>query len=64
VRIDPVTGEVLGGVDLSHLPLPEDRWPGQDVLNGIAVDTETGDIWVTGKLWKALYRIEWPIADR
>lgn len=63
VRIDPETGKVLGGVDLSHLPLPEDRWPGQDVLNGIAVDAGTGDIWVTGKLWKALYRIEWPVAD-
>lgn len=60
VRIDPKTGEVLGGIDLSHLPLKEDRWYGQDVLNGIAVDPENGEIWVTGKLWKALYRIAWP----
>jgi glutaminyl-peptide cyclotransferase len=63
VRIDPATGKVIGGINLSHLPLPEDRWRGQDVLNGIAVDPETGEIWVTGKKWKALYRIEWPVGQ-
>lgn len=63
VRIDPETGKVIGGLVFPHLPLPEDRWPGQDVLNGIAVDPQTGDIWITGKLWKALYRIEWPVGS-
>lgn len=63
VRIDPEDGSVVGALDLRELPLPSDRHPGQDVLNGIARDPETGDIWVTGKNWKALYRIEWPPED-
>lgn len=60
VRFEPETGRVIGFVDLHHLPLSEHRHPGQDVLNGIAVDPATGDIWVTGKNWKALYQIEPP----
>jgi glutaminyl-peptide cyclotransferase len=60
VRIRPRDGMVLGFVDLRHLPIVMDHRPEQDVLNGIARDPETGDIWVTGKLWQALYRIEWP----
>jgi glutamine cyclotransferase len=60
VRFSPKDGRVIGFVDLHHLPPPEDVHPGQDVLNGIAVDPATGDIWVTGKNWKALYRIERP----
>lgn len=60
VRFSPEDGRVIGFVDLHHLPLAEDVHPGQDVLNGIAVDPATGDIWVTGKKWKALYRIERP----
>lgn len=60
VRIRPRDGAVLGFVDLRHLPIVMDHRPDQDVLNGIARDPETGEIWVTGKLWQALYRIEWP----
>ena len=63
VRIDPETGEVKGGLTFPHLPQEEDRWRGQDVLNGIAIDPENGAIWITGKLWKALYRIEWPVGS-
>lgn len=60
-RIRPRDGKVLGFVDLRHLPMVMDQRPEQDVLNGIARDPETGDIWVTGKLWNALYRIQWPV---
>ncbi len=60
VRFDPSNGRVLGFIDLRHLPPEEDRHPGEDVLNGIAVDPANGDIWVTGKYWKALYRLDWP----
>ena len=60
VRFEPETGRVLGFLDLHHLPLPEHRTGGEDVLNGIAVDPESGEIWVTGKLWTRLYRLEWP----
>lgn len=60
VRISPASGRVTGILDFSHLPLAVDWHGEQDVLNGIARDPDTGGIWVTGKWWKALYRIQWP----
>ncbi len=62
VRIDPGSGEVVGFIDLRALPPQADRQAGMDVLNGIAVDPATGALWVTGKRWPALYRIERPPA--
>lgn len=55
VRIDKVTGEVLGEIDLSSVPL-DARRPGdiEAVLNGIAYVPETGVFLVTGKLWPKL----------
>ena len=58
VIIDPANGEVTGSVDLSGLLPREERRPGTDVLNGIARDPENGAIWVTGKRWPWMYRIE------
>ncbi len=59
VRFDR-EGQVLGYVDLRHLPLKADRYEEMDVLNGIAWDEQNQSVWVTGKLWKKLYRISWP----
>ncbi len=61
VRFAPVDGQVFGFLDLHHLPPPGDAHPDQDVLNGIAVDPADGSIWVTGKYWERLYRLEWPV---
>ena len=58
VIINPNTGEVTGNIHLSGLLPLEQREPGTDVLNGIARDPANGDIWVTGKRWPFLYRIE------
>lgn len=59
VRIDPQTGYVTGLIDLKGLQAKEDFRPGvTDVLNGIACDPDTGNIYVTGKYWNKLYRIE------
>ncbi len=60
VRILPGSGRVVGVFDFSHLPIAMDWHAKQDVFNGIARDPESGEIWVTGKLWKSLYRIQWP----
>lgn len=57
-RIDPQSGRVLGLIDLTGLLPQEDRLRDTDVLNGIAIDPETGSIWVTGKRWPWLYEIE------
>ena len=57
VRIDPSTGEVLAWIDLSGILPPEQRTGGENVLNGIAYDSENKRIFVTGKLWPRLFEI-------
>lgn len=56
--ISPDTGEVLGWLDLLGLraTLHSDRK--MDVLNGIAYDAGQDRIFVTGKLWPALFEIQ------
>ncbi len=56
-RISPVDGRVLGWVDLSNL-IPQATRGREAVLNGIAYDTESKKIYVTGKNWPKLFEIE------
>ncbi|NLD62756.1 MAG: glutaminyl-peptide cyclotransferase [Bacteroidales bacterium] len=56
-RIDPVTGKVLGYVELNNLLPRSDRAPETDVLNGIAWDEKDRRLFVTGKYWPWLYEI-------
>lgn len=56
-RIDPATGRVTGWVDLTGLLRPEDASQPVDVLNGIAYDAQSDRLFVTGKLWPALFEI-------
>jgi glutamine cyclotransferase len=57
-RISPVTGYVLGWIDLTGL-LPADQHTGAEgVLNGIAYDAEHDRLFVTGKLWPLLFEIK------
>lgn len=58
VVIDPASGEVTASIDLRGLLPAQEYRPGTDVLNGIARDPADGAIWVTGKRWPWLYRIE------
>lgn len=58
VIIDPDSGRVTGRLDLSGLLPDSDRQQNTDVLNGIAQNPQDGGIWVTGKRWPWLYRIE------
>lgn len=58
VVIDPDTGVVTASIDLRDLLATSDRRGDTDVLNGIARDPVDGAIWVTGKRWPWLYRIE------
>ncbi len=55
VRIDPATGNVVGKLDLSGLHMQRGA---DDVLNGIAWDPTAERLFVTGKLWSALYEVE------
>jgi len=58
VVIDPTNGEVTASVDLTGLLPASERRPDTDVLNGIAHNPADGALWVTGKNWPWLYRIE------
>lgn len=55
VRIDPVTGEITGKLDLTGLHPTRGA---DDVLNGIAWDEASRRLFVTGKLWSSLYEVE------
>jgi glutaminyl-peptide cyclotransferase len=59
VRIDPVTGFVVGRILLTDLLKSADRAGSDpDVLNGIAYDAASDRIFVTGKKWPKLYEIK------
>lgn len=55
VRIDPVSGNIVSKLDLSGLHQSAST---EDVLNGIAWDAAAQRLFVTGKLWSALYEVE------
>ena len=57
--IDPETGKVTGWLDLVGI-LPEESQGKGDigVLNGIAYDADNEALYITGKRWPLLFRIE------
>lgn len=58
VIIDPETGRVEATVDCTGLLPKELRDSRTDVLNGIAINPDSGKIYLTGKYWKRLYEIK------
>jgi len=54
-RIDPLTGQVVGWINLKGILSPEDHSETVDVLNGIAYDTKNDRLFVTGKFWPKLF---------
>lgn len=65
LKIDPSNGQVVGKADLSSLldSLKQQYFSSTDynngdaVLNGIAYDTASGKIYITGKLWPVLFEV-------
>ena len=58
--IDPESGRVVAAIDAR--PLVDDVRQNSaasdiDVLNGVALDENSGTLWMTGKLWPRLYRV-------
>ena len=56
--IDPATGNVKGRIDCKGLLPSSLRKPTTDVLNGIAYNHATGDIYLTGKYWPKMYKVK------
>ena len=57
VVIDPRTGDVCRIIDCSKIYPAKTRRPGDDVLNGIALNPADGKVYITGKNWPWLYEI-------
>ncbi|RYY59147.1 MAG: glutaminyl-peptide cyclotransferase [Chitinophagaceae bacterium] len=58
VKVDPVTGAVVGRIDLTSLVLEAKSLnPAADVLNGIAYDESKDQVYITGKLWPNIYQV-------
>ena len=61
LKIDPQSGQVVGKLDLSELiKRNKALYPGIAELNGIAYNSATDKIYVTGKWWPELYEIQFP----
>lgn len=56
-RISPRTGKVLAWIDLSGIIDKRQLTDPDAVLNGIAYDSKTDRLFVTGKLWPKLFEI-------
>lgn len=57
VRLDPQTGRILAWIDLAGLRPDETLRSSENVLNGIAYDTESDRLYVTGKRWPKVFEI-------
>jgi glutaminyl-peptide cyclotransferase len=59
LKIDPVSGVVVGKADLSTITTNiRNKYPYADVMNGIAYNDSTKKTYITGKKWPELYEIE------
>ena len=62
LKIDPASGKVVGRLNLDSLVgQAKNQYAGAEVLNGIAYDSTTGKVYVTGKLWPSIYEIKFPL---
>ena len=57
-RISSQTGAVVGWIDLTGLLSAAQRTDPDAVLNGIAYDPQAKRLFVTGKLWPAIFEIQ------
>ena len=58
VKIDLQTGAIAGKMNFNNLPAP-DSIPGRtDVLNGIAYDSASKSLFITGKRWSKMYELK------
>lgn len=59
VMINPNTGEVIGRADMTGI-LESSGYESEsyDVLNGIAYDSQNDRLFITGKLWPAVFEVE------
>ena len=58
IKIDTATGKVAARLELGSLASEaKNRYRGAMEMNGIAYDSASGNIYITGKMWPTLYEI-------
>ena len=60
LKIDPKTGYVVAKLDLS--PITNEikiKYPNAEEMNGIAYDSSSKKIYITGKKWPFIYQLSW-----
>ncbi len=59
LKIDPASGRVTGKADFSKLDNElKTKFPGAMEMNGIAYDSATKKVYITGKAWPHLYEVK------
>lgn len=58
LKIDPVSGQVVGILDLSAVVQSLKLDDRESVLNGIAYDAQKKALWVTGKQWPKMFLVK------
>jgi len=59
VKINPENGNVVGLLDLTSIAdEAKNLYPWSQEMNGIAYDSVTDKIFVTGKMWPKIYEIK------
>ncbi|HEY4109053.1 glutaminyl-peptide cyclotransferase [Puia sp.] len=62
LKIDPASGKVVAKLNLDSLAGQiKSQYPGAEVLNGIAYDSTSGKVYITGKLWPNIFEIKFPL---
>ena len=57
IKIDPESGHVIGYMNFDTLLPDNEKTPRTDYFNGIAYDSASKSIFITGKRWPKLYEI-------
>ena len=61
VKIDPANGKVVGILNLSSVySAAKNKYAGSLEMNGIAYDSATDNIYITGKMWADIYQLKFP----
>jgi len=59
LKIDPNTGQIVGKANFSNLcETIKEKYPYTDAFNGIAYDSASRKIYITGKYWPELYEVQ------
>ncbi|MDR2204138.1 MAG: glutaminyl-peptide cyclotransferase [Nitrososphaerota archaeon] len=56
--INPTTGQIEAYIDLKEIAQPHTKNNSEAVLNGIAYNTQTNQLYITGKNWPTIYEIK------